>query len=250
MSNSYFPPPRPQVEDRLAAGDAALDAAMSVFSTEHLERRFTLAVTGERMRFIYRVRSGILARLMELPDGREQIFMLRLPGDLVGLRCMIMERQLDTIRVLAPVLLQRLASTQALALASDNSDTAVRFMWQFAEDERRLHKWVIALGRGSAAARIAALVLDVRGRLLHAGLIGYHASFHLPLTQQQIADHLGTTLVHVNRTLRQLRGQNILHLQRGRVKVLDLAALSELARPIQDIYERASAAFSATPDHC
>ena len=63
------------------------------------------------------------------------------------------------------------------------------------------------------------------------------------MTQQEIADHLGLTLVHVNRVLRRLREAGIVTVQRGIVTVDEMARLSELAAPLQDIYERSRPEF-------
>ena len=57
-------------------------------------------------------------------------------------------------------------------------------------------------------------------------------SFNLPLTQEQIADHLGLTLVHVNRTLRRLREERLVLVERQVVTILDLEGLRELARGV------------------
>ena len=74
----------------------------------------------------------------------------------------------------------------------------------------------------------------------------------MPMTQQEIADHLGLTLVHVNRVLRRLREAGIVTVQRGVVTVDEMARLSQLAAPLQDIYERATPEFGggqeARPD--
>ena len=86
------------------------------------------------------------------------------------------------------------------------------------------------------------LLLDLRGRLHQAGLAN-GAGFRMPMTQQEIADHLGLTLVHVNRVLRRLREAGIVTVQRGVVSVDEMARLSQLAAPLQDIYERATPEF-------
>src|SRR3954466_1403051 len=109
-------------------------------------------------------------------------------------------------------------------------------------DERRLHNWVTALGRGNAEERIATLLLDLRGRLFQAGLAN-GSEIQMPLTQQEIGDHLGLTLVHVNRVLRRLRENGIVTVQRGIITVDDITRLAKIAAPMQDIYERETPEF-------
>ena len=168
--------------------------------------------------------------------------MVFLPGDLLGLKTMLIDRQPDSIQSLGRATVQELGYEPALELARTDPDVSLRFMWQLAEDERRLHNWVIALGRGSAIERIATLMLDFRGRLIQAG-IGNGDQFHLPMTQEQIGDHLGLTLVHVNRTLRRLREDGILTVRSGLVQIHDVDALALYAAPMQDIFERESKDF-------
>jgi DNA-binding transcriptional regulator LsrR (DeoR family) len=63
------------------------------------------------------------------------------------------------------------------------------------------------------------------------------------MTQEQLGDHLGLTLVHVNRTLRRLREEGILTVRTGHVQIHDVDALALYAAPMQDIFERESKAF-------
>jgi Crp-like helix-turn-helix domain len=69
-----------------------------------------------------------------------------------------------------------------------------------------------------------------------------HKAFR-PVFQQEIADHLGLTLVHVNRVLRRLRESGIVTVRRGVVTIDEMARLSQLAAPMQDIYERETPEF-------
>ena len=236
-----FPPPRQQIEDRLEAGDRALGRVMPArFRT--LRPRDTLIRTGEPHDEIYRLTSGWMCRSRVLSDGRQQIIMVFLPGDLLGLKTMLLDRQPDSIQCITRATVQALDYAAALELGRTDPDVSLRFMWQLAEDERRLHNWVIALGRGSAIERIATLVLDFRGRLMQAGLIDGE-SFAMPMTQEQIGDHLGLTVVHVNRTLRRMRLEGILTVASGKVQIHDLDALAIYAAPMQDIFERESKSF-------
>jgi CRP-like cAMP-binding protein len=239
-----FPPPREQIQDRLEAGDRSLGHIMPT-RIRTLAARETLIPTGKAHGSIYRLQSGWMSRSRALPDGRQQIIMVFLPGDLLGLKTMLLDRQPDSIQSLGRATVQELGYEQALELGRTDPDVSLRFMWQLAEDERRLHNWVIALGRGSAIERIATLMLDFRGRLKQAG-IESSDRFHLPMTQEQIADHLGLTLVHVNRTLRRLREEEILTVRTGHVQIDDVDALALYAAPMQDIFERESEAFGGS----
>ena len=198
--------------------------------------------TGGDSRTVYLLEHGWVARTRLIEDGRRQIMMVFLPGDLMGVKSMLLERQPDTVECLTDARVRTIDHKRLMDLVAQDHAISVRVMFQLAEDERRLHNWVTALGKGSAEERIATLLLDLRGRLLWAGSANGDA-FQIPMTQQEIADHLGLTIVHVNRVLRRLRESGIVTVQRGMVKVEEMARLSQLAAPLQDIYERATPEF-------
>src|SRR4051812_4166080 len=240
MPNTRYPLHRPELRELLIRGEAAIKAAMS----PPIRRREgeILVATGEESSTIYFLESGWVARTRIIEDGRRQIIVVFLPGDLMGIKSMLLERQPDTIECLTAAHVRMIDHKQLLDLVSQDHASSVRLMFQLGEDERRLHNWVAALGKGSAEERIATLLLDLRGRLSWAGLANGEG-FHMPMTQQEIADHLGLTLVHVNRVLRRLREAGIVTVQRGVVMVDELARLSQIAAPMQDIYQRETPEF-------
>jgi len=240
MQNLCYPLHRPELRDLLIRGDATLRQAMGPPSFRR--EGDALINTGGNSGTVYLLEHGWVSRTRLIEDGRRQIMMVFLPGDLMGIKSMLLERQPDTIECLTDVRVRTIDQKQLLDLVAQDHAVSVRVMFQLAEDERRLHNWVAALGKGMADERIATLLLDLRGRLLWAGSANGDA-FQIPMTQQEIADHLGLTLVHVNRVLRRLREAGIVTVQRGMVKVDEMARLSQLAAPLQDIYERSAPEF-------
>jgi len=92
-----------------------------------------------------------------------------------------------------------------------------------------------ALGRTSAKARVAALLLDMRNRLRRVDpAIG--STFTLGLTQEEVGDATGLTAVHVNRMLRQLEEDGLIGREGGRVTIHDERALARAANYV-DRYE-------------
>jgi CRP/FNR family transcriptional regulator, anaerobic regulatory protein len=235
----YFPPPRHELLKRLEAGDAALQAAM-----QHDFRRFakgtTLVKAAEEHKTVYRLISGAAARVRNLEDGRRQIVLIFLPGDLIAVKAMLLDRQPDSIECLSQCTVRSLACAEAIALSAANPDVAFRFMWQLAEDERRLHNQVAMLGRGNAVERISTMLVDINGRLAKLGLAD---SMPISIRQQDIADYLGLTIVHVNRTLRTLREQGVIAVQTGRIAITDLEAVGRYAAPMLDVFEREAPEF-------
>ncbi len=231
---SEDPISRPEIEDLLKRGEAALLAAMSP-TPRVLQRGEILVQTGEPHEFVYAVESGWFARTRTISDGRRQIIIIFLPGEFCGIKTIFMTRQPDAIEALTQASTRRIHYQEVLALAAQDFAVAMHLAWQLALDERHLHNWNVRLGRANAEERLAALLLEFRNRLVKLG-VNAGESYVLPLTQQQIADHVGLTTVHVNRVLRRFRELNMVSIQRGEVVFLnDVGSLEALARPVQDL---------------
>jgi CRP/FNR family transcriptional regulator, anaerobic regulatory protein len=218
----------------LHRGEATLLAMMSPLPAV-LQRGDVLVPMGEEHEFLYVVDSGWLARSRTTPDGRRQIMIVFLPGEFCGIKSIFMTRQPDAIEALTQATGRRIHFREACELAARDFAVALHLARQLALDERHLHNWTLRLGRANAEERVAALLLELRHRLL---LLGSNAGtrYMLPLTQEQIADHIGLTTVHVNRVLRRFREMRMVSIERHEVFFQEnVAALEALARPVQDL---------------
>jgi CRP-like cAMP-binding protein len=86
----------------------------------------------------------------------------------------------------------------------------------------------VRLGRQTACGRFAHLMLELSGRLARLGLVSGD-SFAMPLTQEVLADALGLSVVHVNRTVQLLRREGLLDIRGGMVSLLQPERLRALA---------------------
>lgn len=100
-----------------------------------------------------------------------------------------------------------------------------RAMWyETLVDASISREWTLNVGRRDARARMAHLLCEFALRLEAADL-GDHCNFELPLTQEQLADALGLTPVHVNRTIMALGEQGLISRTHRSVQVEDWARL-------------------------
>jgi CRP/FNR family transcriptional regulator len=225
---------RPEIETLLRDGENAFLAALEPVPVP-LGTGDLLMQMGEAHDYLYVVEQGWLARSRTLEDGRRQIIVVFLGGDTCGVKTMFLRQQPDAIEALTPASARRIQYRDALALAAREFPVSLHLAWQLARDERHLHNWNVRLGRGNAEERLAGLLLELRDRLA-AREIGDGRRYPLPITQQQIADHVGLTVVHVNRVLRRFRELEMVSVQRGSMVFLDkLSELEALARPLRDL---------------
>jgi CRP-like cAMP-binding protein len=205
----------------------------------------TLIEAGRQHSFVYRLISGWAGRARLLPDGRNQFILIFLPGDLFAVKSMFVTRHMDSVQAISNIVAERVHYKTLYEAYVADSDIATRCIWQVMEEERRLHSWVVGLGRGSAEERLALLLIDFRGRLISSRVIDSSSLvYEMPLTQSQLADHLGITAVHVNRVLKEFRDNNILTIRDGQVTINDLDRLTRRAAPLLDSYERTDVAYA------
>lgn len=176
---------------------------------------------------VYRLSCGWAYRAVAWPDGRRAIVDIYLPGDIIGMEAAVSERPLYEVVALT-ALGARAIDTPTLSELMANPSAAAAVFSLLAEQQRRIDRLAAALARRDAHERLALMLTDLYDRLCRRGLI-VCASYALPLTQQQIGDHLGLTLVHVNRVLRSLREQKIVSVDRHVVTIRDLDRLRQLA---------------------
>jgi CRP-like cAMP-binding protein len=189
------------------------------------------------------IRSGFAFRSCLLADGRRAILDILVPGDIGALDNIALARPSADIYAAARV---GYHAVGAAALRETLADRCVmtHVLGLFSENCWRGDRLTASIARLDARARICVLLLDIYDRLRRRGLIA-RPTFNLPLTQEQIADHLGLTLVHVNRTLRRLREERVVLLDRQVVIILDLERLREVARDLPQGAEFADPAPAA-----
>lgn len=184
----------------LADLDATAQAALklAVQRPRRTRVRRELIAEGEEITVTHLILSGWAARVRILEDGRRQIINFLLPGDLIGHYGQ--DRPVASSSVVA---ITELDSCTAPGAAV--SPTLARaYAHSRALEDAYLLSQVTRLGRLNAHERIADLLLELHERLELGGLAA-DGRFSLPITQEVVADALGLTSVHVNRTLQDLR---------------------------------------------
>ncbi len=100
--------------------------------------------------------------------------------------------------------------------------------WSTLVDQAVLRAWLVNIGRRDAFEAIGHLLCELHARLAKVGFT-INTDFELPLTQEEIADALGLTPTHVNRTLKRLREEGYITLRHNMLVILDIASLKAAA---------------------
>ena len=214
-------------EDHLT-GSRTLRAAFLFTPARYADRGTCLVERGNGEPEVMLIRSGFAYRSCVLSDGRRAILDILTPGDIVGLDHVVLAHPIDEFTAASRVGYHVLSASEIRGLMDDQRVT-LRIYSLLAEARWRASRLAVSIGRLDARTRICLFLLDIHDRLHRRELIG-RPSFNLPLTQEQIADHLGLTVVHVNRTLRRLREEKLAIFDRQVVIILDLDHLRAVVR--------------------
>jgi CRP-like cAMP-binding protein len=191
-----------------------------------LRRREDVVGEGDRPRACTLVLSGLLCRYKMVAEGRRQITAFHTPGDMPDLHSLhvkVMDHSLGAVAASQVLLVPH--DKMRPTLAAEPSLT--NLLWRDTLiDAAVFREWTVNVGRRSAYARIGHLLCEVLLRMRAVGLtIGNTCD--LPLTQEDIGDATGLSNVHVNRSLQELRGEGLIEIGRGSLKVLDWERLAE-----------------------
>ena len=194
-----------------------------------VDKGATLLVEGNRSAHLYTVLSGWGFRYKLMPDGRRQILNYVMPGDLVGLQGSLMGEMQHSVEALSPMLLCVFERDHLYELYRDHPGLAYDITWIASREEQMLDENLLSVGRRTAQERAAYLIAFIGSRAKTVGLNG-GAIVEVPITQQHIADTLGLSLVHTNKTIRKLMDRKLILWCDGGCEILDLEGLMSLAR--------------------
>ena len=183
---------------------------------------------NERGGELYIVRRGMLMSYVLLDDGSRQILRLHFPGDMIGVSGMVYQNSPETIATLVESEVCVFDKAALSRLYVDHPRIAAMILVLSQIERVALTDRLAALGRTSAKARVAALLLDMRNRLRRVDSL-VADTFTLGLTQEEVGDATGLTAVHVNRMLRQLEEDGLIGREGGRVTIHDDRALARAA---------------------
>jgi CRP-like cAMP-binding protein len=179
------------------------------------------------------LQAGLACRYRILGDGRRQITSFLIPGDICDLYAFLLKTMDHSVAAITPVRLADMAWQEVLDLTYNHPRIAAALWWSALQEEAILRERIVALGRRDARGRVAYLLCELFWRHKLVGLADGHL-VTLPLTQNDLADALGLTPVHVNRVLQEFRRSGLLSLEQRTLTLHKLERLQQIAEIKQD----------------
>jgi CRP-like cAMP-binding protein len=209
------------LEEERVLGDA-------VARTQEVASDKVVVRAGEELHVSILLLEGLMCRYKDLRNGQRQIMELHVPGDFVDLHSFLLKRLDHNVMSLVPSRIALVPHDNLTAITERHPHLA-RLLWLTTLIDAAIHReWLVSLGRRSAIARIAHFFCEMHVRLDVVEL-GDPAGFPLDITQTDLAECLGLTSVHVNRTLKQLRNAELAVFRDGRVDILNPTGLKRTA---------------------
>lgn len=213
--------------DVLSAGERATMARI-ITHTKQFATRQDIVTAGSRPGHSSLIVEGFAARYKLLADGSRQITALHVAGDFVDLHAFLLKTMDHGIVALSPCTIA-FAEHSDLKIVTESAPHLSRLLWLDTLVDGAIHReWIVAMGRRSKKSHLAHLICELFVRLEGVNLTN-GMSFHLPLSQSEMADVIGLSVVHMNRVIQALRREKLISWTNQTVTILNWDRLKEVA---------------------
>lgn len=194
--------------------------AQSESNPEVVQKGAEIISASQNDDYVVVLLSGWACRYKLLPDGRRQILSIVLPGDFIGLRAGLFGMSDHSVAALNECVIAKIPLENFIDVFSVNPRLAMIISWSTAREETMMVERLVSLGARNAYERMAQLLLEIWQRLKTVGAVQKGRAFNFPLTQEDVADLLGLSVVHTNRTLRALRHDKLIDYDNTSIQLL------------------------------
>jgi CRP-like cAMP-binding protein len=170
--------------------------------------------------------SGMAIRYKMTEGGKRQIMSFHIAGEIPDLQSLHLRTMDHTLSTLTPCKLASIAHRSLHTLFEEHPRLSGVFWRETLIDAAIFREWVVNVGRRQAPARMAHLLCELFLRHKAVGLVTDHV-FEFPITQTELADAMGLSTVHVNRTLQELRAQELISNPDHQLTILDWEGLKQ-----------------------
>lgn len=185
---------------------------------------------NDRVDLVYTLQTGWAYRVVQFPDGRRQILSFLLPGDTIATEAISLANYAlpYSVRALTHVTVCGFHPSELREVLFSSTRQREHFARYMLEQRAFAERRITDIGRRRAIGSLAHLLVELFGALSARGL-AHGDVVDFPPRQEDLADALGLTTAHVNRTLLALRRRGLALVHAGRLHVHDLAGLRDIA---------------------
>lgn len=171
---------------------------------------------------------GFAARSKILAQGKRQLTAFHIAGDFVDLHSLLLRSMDHSVVALTDCAVANVSHGFIRQIDAAHPHLG-RVLWLTTLVDAAIHRqWIVAMGRRSSAGQVAHIFCELFLRLKAVNLTAGF-SYRLPITQEDLSDAMGLSVVHVNRTLRRLRMVGLMTWRDQIVTIHDLEQLKQIA---------------------
>jgi len=182
---------------------------------------------NERCPQLYILEQGWVLRSRGLASGRRQIVNYCLPGDMLCTDSLLFKSSSFELSARTPVSMIRIDAPHGSQLFERYPALAAAVAWTAGQDESTLVERVVSLGRRDSLEKLAHALCEMQVRLGAVDMM-QGVTIELPFNQQDFADMLGISVIHVNRTFRKLFEEGIASYRKGSIEIRDHERLKQI----------------------
>ena len=183
---------------------------------------------GDRPQYTTLLMSGFAYRHKVAGNGGRQIMAIHMRGDIVDLQNSLLGLADHNVQMLTSGAVALIPVSAIQEIAFDRP-TIGRAMWyETLVDGSIFREWLLNVGRRDARTRIGHLLCEFAIRMENAGL-GKQDEYEIPITQEQLADSVALTPVHVNRTLMGLEADGLIRRNKRVIHIIDWKKMAKVA---------------------
>ncbi|TVV76053.1 Crp/Fnr family transcriptional regulator [Sphingomonas solaris] len=172
--------------------------------------------------------SGFAIRQKLTNVGARQIVSMHLPGDLLDLQHLYLNYADHNVQALTLMEAAEIGRPALRRLVLRNPRVATAMWIDALVDSSISREWLLNVGQRDARGRIAHLLCEFAARMTAAGMAS-DSGYELPMTQEQIGDAVGLTAVHVNRTIKALKAENLITRDKRHLHFHDIEGIRAIA---------------------
>lgn len=188
----------------------------------------TIVQQGGNYGDIFLLDRGWVIRSRNLENGARQIVNVALPGDFIAMNALLFSTSDFELSCKTDIAAYRLPPDRLGNTLQRDPMLAAALFWVNAHEESLLAERIVSLGRRSARERCAHVLCEFMARLEIIGITDPE-KFVIPISQEDFADILGISIVHMNKTLRALEREDVISFRNALLLVLNRERLQQAA---------------------